>query len=100
MQHSVLYMLSADIVEATAKAEGHPAAPLHMIAPWLEVLLWLNNARWRKLGTAAPVEQDGRLLDRLPCFGQLLHLHLAVTNMVSSLLCSFEACSPRAQRKT
>ncbi|KAL0036203.1 hypothetical protein WJX79_007899 [Trebouxia sp. C0005] len=35
--------LAADIVEATAKAEGHPAAPLHVIAPWLEghvALLW------------------------------------------------------------
>lgn len=65
MQQSVLHMVSADIVEATAKAEGHPAAPLHVIAPWLEVLLWLADARWRKLGTAAPVEQVRHLLDCL-----------------------------------
>ncbi|DBA95921.1 TPA: hypothetical protein ACH3X1_001448 [Trebouxia sp. C0004] len=57
--------LAADIVEATTKAEGHPAAPVHVIAPWLEVLLWLADARWRKLGTAAPVEQVRQLLDCL-----------------------------------
>ncbi len=62
----------ADIVEATAKAEAHPAAPLHIVAPWLEVLLWLADARWRKLGAAAPVEQVQQLLDCLQGYVALL----------------------------
>ena len=62
----------ADIVEVTAKAETHPTAPLHVMAPWLEVLLWLADARWRKLGSAAPVEQVQQLLDCLQGYVALL----------------------------
>ena len=56
---------SAEMVEVTTKAEAHPAVPLHIVAPWFEVLQWLGDARWRKLGASAPVEQVQQLLDCL-----------------------------------
>ena len=54
-----------DVIEVTAKAEAHPAAALHIAAPWLQLLPWLADARWRKLGSAAPVEQLQQMLDCL-----------------------------------
>lgn len=58
-------MLGTDVVEVTAKAQAHPAAHLHLLAPWLQALRWLADARWRKLGAAAPVDQVQQLLDCL-----------------------------------
>ena len=57
--------LGADVVEVTAKAQAHPGAHLHLLAPWLQALRWLADARWRKLGAAAPVDQAQQLLDCL-----------------------------------
>ena len=57
--------LCADILEAATGCQAHWAAPLHIVAPWLECLSWLADARWRKLGAAAPLEQVQQLLDCL-----------------------------------
>lgn len=62
--HTVI-LLGTDVVEVTATAQAAPAAHLHLVAPWLQVLLWLDDARWRKLGAAAPVDQVQQLLDCL-----------------------------------
>ncbi|KAL3140229.1 hypothetical protein ABBQ38_004504 [Trebouxia sp. C0009 RCD-2024] len=64
--------LVADVVEVTAKTQAHPAAPLHIVAPWLQLLLWLADARWHKLGAAAPVEQVQQVLDCLQGYVALL----------------------------
>lgn len=65
-------MLGTDVVEVTAKTQAHPAAPLHIVAPWLQLLLWLADARWHKLGAAAPVEQVQQVLDCLQGYVALL----------------------------
>lgn len=61
----VVITFGADVVEVTAKAQAHPVAHLHLLAPCLQALLWLADARWRKLGSAAPVDQVQHLLDCL-----------------------------------
>ena len=61
----LLVLHDADVIEVTAWARPHPAAPQHVVAPWLQTLSWLADARWRKLGAAAPVEQVQQLLDCL-----------------------------------
>lgn len=48
MQHS-FGALGAEVLRAAAAAEGRPGAPLHIVAVWLAALLWLEDARWRKL---------------------------------------------------
>ena len=68
----MLVLLGADVLEVTAKTQAHMAAPLHIAGPWLQLLLWLADARWRKLGAAAPVEQVQQVLDCLQGYVALL----------------------------
>ena len=70
--YELLVLLGTDVLEVTAKAQAHPAAPLHIVGPWLQLLLWLADARWRKLGAAAPVEQVQQVLDCLQGYVALL----------------------------
>ena len=71
-QYFDLCTLGTDIVEVTAKAQAQPAAHLHLLAPWLQALRWLADARWSKLGAAAPVDQVQQLLDCLQGYVALL----------------------------
>ena len=58
-------LLPADVLEVGSKLQGHHVMPLHIVHPWLQLLLWLADARWRKLDAAAPVEQLQQFLDVL-----------------------------------
>lgn len=53
------------MLQAGAKVEAHPVAPLHVVYPWLQLLLWVADGRWGKLGHAAPLHQLQHLLDCL-----------------------------------
>lgn len=57
--------LLTGVLEVGSKLQGHPVMPLHIVYPWLQLLLWLADARWRKLDAAAPVEQLQQFLDVL-----------------------------------
>lgn len=54
-----------DVLEVGSKLQSHPVVPLHIVHPWLQLLLWLADARWRKLDAAAPDEQLQQFLDVL-----------------------------------
>lgn len=56
----------AEVLRAAALAEAQPEHPRHAAAVWLAALLWLEDARWRKLRSGgAPTDALEALLDAL-----------------------------------
>ena len=54
------------MLRAAAQAEAQPEHPAHIMGVWLAALLWLQDARWRKLRSGgAPTDALEALLDSL-----------------------------------
>lgn len=64
-KHNKGWVVVVGVLDTASKIQAHPVAPLHIVHPWLQLLLWLADARWRKLDAAAPVEQLQHFLDVL-----------------------------------
>lgn len=65
----------AEVLRAASAAEARPGAPCHIAAVWLAALLWLEDARWRKLRSGgAPTDAVEGLLDALSRRVLLLNL--------------------------
>ena len=57
-----------------SQAQLNPSCPEHVAAVWLHALVWVEDARWRGLQEAAPLEQLSRLLAALHRYAALLQL--------------------------